>query len=360
MRLPRRFYRSRPTGGRGSAAATKRDILMTGGHGGAMAELILTNGDSAAELLREAGRQATILPWRDVLHEGPIAVDLAASTVGRVDYLARRFRIPAKEIAAGFAERDAIVCGHREFETVELWFEHDLFDQLQLLQILAFFAGEAARGGLVLVQADDFLGRQRADTILRFAEAARPVTRVDLDLAALVWAELAAPSPEAIPARAATANAPLPFLAPALRRFLEELPAPVSGLSRTEQVTLEAIRDGMTGPGDLFREALRQEEAAFMGDWSFFRILDDLASCDVPLIAGLAAPPAEGEDDMERFAGAVLELTMAGEDVIGGEEDHVVLSGIDRWWGGTRLLGRAVWRWDRTAMRLVSPGASGA
>ena len=96
-----------------------------------------------------------------------------------------------------------------------------------------------------------------------------------------------------------------------------------------------------------------------MGDWSFFRLLDDLACCDVPLIAGLAPAPI-GEADAERFHDAELELTMAGEAVLAGEEDHVELSGLDRWWAGTHLTGHSVWRWDRDAASLVPPGASGA
>ncbi len=52
---------------------------------------------------------------------------------------------------------------------------------------------------------------------------------------------------------------------------------------------------------------------------------------------------------MQRFHEAELELTMAGEDVLAGEEDHVELSGLDRWWAGTRLSGRSVWRYDREA-----------
>jgi len=87
---------------------------------------------------------------------------------------------------------------------------------------------------------------------------------------------------------------------------------------------------------------------------SFFRLLDDLASCDVPLIAGLA-PPGDGEDDAERLADARLELTAAGEKVLAGDNDHVALSGLDRWWAGTRLEGRLVWRYDRAETKLVPP-----
>ena len=344
-------------GGRGGISRGARDIAIRSGNcPGAMAELILTNGDSAAELLRQAGRVATIMPWRDVLHEGPIvAGKLEAISAERVAYLARRFRIDRREIEEEFAERDALMRAHSDFESIELWFEHDLYDQLQLVQILAFFAEEKRTDGLTLVQADDFLGAQRPDTILRFGEQARPITQADIDLAAGVWADLAAPSPERVAARIETLDARLPFLKLALRRFLEELPAPASGLGRTEQAILAQISEGTIAPVRLFHEVIMQEEAAFMGDWSFFHILDDLASCDVPLIAGLA-PSMASETDTARFQEAELELTMAGEDVLAGEDDHVAMSGLDRWWAGTRHLGREVWRYDRGAAKLVAPG----
>lgn len=34
--------------------------------------LHVTNGDIAAELLRASGLAGTVLPWRDILHDGPV------------------------------------------------------------------------------------------------------------------------------------------------------------------------------------------------------------------------------------------------------------------------------------------------
>jgi len=323
-----------------------------------MADLIITNGDSAAELLAAAGREGTILPWRDVLHEGPVvAGPLAVCSAERVAYLSRRFRLPVAEVADTFAERDGIVQAHAAFDRIELWFEHDLYDQLQLMQVLAFFADAGRSDGVTLVQADDFLGAQTAGTILRFAErGGHDISGADLATARGVWTDITAPTPEAIAARVARPHPGFPFLVPALHRFLQELPAPGSGLGRTEQTALDGIETGTTQPPRLFQQTILQEEAAFMGDWSFFHLLDDLAFCEVPLIAGLAPPATAEIDDAARFRDVHLEMTMAGEDVLAGEEDHLALNGLDRWWGGTRLTGRDVWRYDRAAHVLVPPG----
>jgi hypothetical protein len=326
-----------------------------------MADLILTNGDSAADLLTAAGKPGTIVPWRDVLHEGPIVGGTPEEcSAVRAEYLARRFGLDVEAVAADFAERDRLLRAHATFPTVELWFEHDLYDQLQLVQILAFFATEPERDGLVLVQADDFLGVQMAETVLRFAGAARSIGRADLDLAAGVWAALAEPTPEAVTRLSPAPPPAFPFLVPALRRFLEELPAPGSGLTRTEAAALETISDGVRSPRELFSTVLGQEEAAFMGDASFFNLLDDLATCAVPLITGLRRRSHNTEDELQRLRDARLELTLAGEEVLAGEDDHVAINGIDRWWAGTHLRGRDVWRYDQEAMALVPPGASGA
>jgi hypothetical protein len=320
-----------------------------------MADLIITNGDSAADLLAEAGVRALILPWRDVLHEGPIvARPLEACSVERVNYLASRFRIPRDEVAEGFAERDGIMRRNAAFDRIELWFEHDLFDQLQLVQVLACLDRHE---GVTLVQADDFLGAQKPDTILRFAERVRQIEPADLELAARVWSAIASPTPQRVAAEVERLDGRLPFLKPALRRFLQELPSPGSGLGRTEAAILDGITVGTTSAPRLFQEVLIEEEAAFMGDASFFHLVDDLAFCDVPLISGIDEPAAP-EAEAERYRSASLTLTIAGEEVANGDEDHVALSGLDRWWGGTRLLGSDVWRYDRAAGNLVAPDAA--
>ena len=166
------------------------------------------------------------------------------------------------------------------------------------------------------------------------------------------------PTPEAIVGRLDERDSPLPFAEPALRRFLEELPAPRTGLSRSETFALAGLREGRTRAGELFQALLASEEAPFMGDWSFFRLLDDLAFAAAPLISGLD-PPSD-ELDTKRYLRAALSLTPTGEAVLRGEADHVVLNGLGRWWARTPLMGRSVWRYDRDEMELVPPHASGS
>ncbi|HET9273639.1 MAG TPA: hypothetical protein VFO09_05170, partial [Methyloceanibacter sp.] len=53
-------------------------------------DLVITNGDAAGELLRRTLQGAEILPWRDVLYEGPVPLTetLEDLTAIRAEYLA--------------------------------------------------------------------------------------------------------------------------------------------------------------------------------------------------------------------------------------------------------------------------------
>ncbi len=329
------------------------------GRGESMTDLIITNGDAAAELLAAAGLPGRLLPWRDVLHEGPLVRTAGIEELSnyRASYLAERFGLPYAEVRADFVARDAVLRAHALFDRVAIWVEHDLYDQLQLMQVLAALGEVGRTSDIVLVQADDFLGAQRPETVLRFADRAVPVGAEILQSATAVWAALTAPTPTAVAARAAQPPAGLPHLRPALVRLLEELPAPGTGLSRTETAILTAVARYRMAARDLFGLVTETEEAAFMGDWSLYRTLDDLAGGGEPLVEGPAGPyPCRGSAEaVAAYLATPLAPTALGRRVLGGGADRVAVNGLDRWWGGTRLAGHATWRFDRAARRLVPP-----
>jgi len=121
-------------------------------------DLVITNGDAAGEVLRRTLPSAEVLPWRDVLHEGPVPFTdtLAELTPVRIEYLAGAGGGDLGAIEYELAARDRGLVMSAEFDRVVLWFEHDLYDQLQLLQILDWFAAHPrTEGTLLLVQAED-------------------------------------------------------------------------------------------------------------------------------------------------------------------------------------------------------------
>jgi hypothetical protein len=132
--------------------------------------LHLTNGDLAAGRISAAGLPGDVLPWRDVLHEGPVpaGLDDDALRAARAEFLGGG-AWSRDSVLRGLRERDARLGAASAEDEVVLWFEPDLYDQLQLVQILDLFAKERLEG-LFLVQADDYLGQQEPEGIARLAQ----------------------------------------------------------------------------------------------------------------------------------------------------------------------------------------------
>jgi hypothetical protein len=304
--------------------------------------LHITNGDAAAGVIRELGLHGDVLPWRDVLHEGPVPAPATLDSLRplRARFLAGPEPGSAVETARELEARDRRLGASGKDEEVVLWFEHDLYDQLQLLQLLDWFATHRGPQRITLAQSDDYLGCMDAARLRSLWERRTDATDAQLDTARRAWAAFAAPDPQPLQALASTAVA-LPYLRSALIRHLEEFPAVDTGLSRTERQILETLVVGSWPLDELFPAAhLEREDPFFLGDRTFFDIVDVLAAGDTPLV-GLDAGRAW--------------LTDAGREVLGGRMDRVEALGIDRWRGGVHLKGRRVpFRWDPRARRIVT------
>ncbi|HET6764604.1 MAG TPA: hypothetical protein VFH27_13060 [Longimicrobiaceae bacterium] len=323
--------------------------------------LHVTNGDAAVAALRAGGITGPMLPWRDVLHDGPVPAGLTLPQLSdvRARFIAGEGWGAVEEVAAGFRERDATLSAFDRHSEVVLWFEHDLYDQLQLIQALDFLHAQPAAAGtrLSLVNPAEYLGMAAPDRIAQLFRERRPVTAAQLAAGAAAWAAFRSPDPRAIEAAIEGDAGDLPHLAAALRRHTRQFPSVRNGLSLSEQYALEAIDAGATVVKDAYVAAHHHREDPFwMGDSTFVAQLVDLAGGPHPLVAWADGTPITQADDNADVISRAVALTDAGRDVMHGRADRVRLNGIDRWLGGVHLDGdHARWRWDEAAGRITGP-----
>jgi len=320
--------------------------------------LHITNGDCAASKLREfIGDEVGIAA--DVLHDGP-APDVSDEEWYRLraGFLADG-PDRAAEIRHELASWDQRIDQAPPEDEIVLWFEHDLFDQLNLIRTLeriGRLGRQPLRASLICI--DRFpgverfvgLGQLSAPQLETLVDMRQPVTSPQIELARRAWSAFRAPDPSALLVLANERQLPLPFLADALRRFLAEYPSTTTGLSTTRRYLLEALDERPLEADKLFRRTQDREDRPFMGDWGFFDIIRSLSTAPVPL---LRIHPASAT---RQLRGHEVSLTAAGLDVLRGDADAIALNGIDEWRGGVRLGGRdrSPWRWDPARETLVS------
>ena len=305
--------------------------------------LHVTNGDSTVAIMERARLGGETVPWRDVLHEGPVpALPRAELRRVRAEHLATLGPTGAAEVEAGLRARDerldtAIADG----EPVVLWFEHDLYDQLQLIQVLSALHDRPEHVELICVGSfpgrPGFagLGELDAEELASLWPVRTAVTPEHVHIARAAWDAVRGEDPRALARVAASPDERLPYLAPALRRLLEELPGTRDGLARTERQLLEGVAAGARTREQAFLAGMAAEEAPFLGDTIAFDRLAELA----PLVTS-----------------GTLELTDSGRAVLDGRADRVELLGFDRWIGGLHVRAEGpLWRWDRERAVVAGP-----
>jgi hypothetical protein len=333
-----------------------------------LAALHVTNGDCTVPALRGTGLAERILVWRDALHEGPVPSvpddelrRVRAAFLAADDPLVDEDGAQAerRDALGALEERDAALAAARDGEYV-LWFEADLYDQLQLVQILARLRGLAVPPDrITLLCIGEYpgiahfggLGQLDASQLRVLPElVAAPLTPAALAHAERAWAAFRAPEPTELEAIARTPSGELRFLAEAFDRLGREFPSTRDGLSLGERRVLAAVAGGAPTAGAAFVRASAREARPYLGDLWCFRAIARLVHAPTPLLA-LADPAARIGPE------TALAVTDPGRRVLRAELDHVALNGIDRWLGGVHLAGaEAAWRWDE-GMEAVTEAA---
>ena len=318
------------------------------------AMLHLTNGTAVIPLMREAGVGGRVVPWNDVLHEGPVPIGLnpAAMRDRRADFLASCGWGSAEAIARDLAARDAALADLTDVDEVTLWLEHDLYDQLQLLQILDRLPLDGTPR-VSAVPDDEYLGMLPAARLRDLYAARRDVTSAERLAARDAWTAFRSPDPRAIVDVLPRVDL-LRHLGPALERHLQQFPSMANGLSRTEQQALEVVGQGVTQLRDVYTASHHNREpAVFMGDTAFAAHLEHLARGSRPLLHMTQGPSKAAGSSRRLTIDDQVALTDDGRRVLEGELDRVRACGINRWLGGVELSGTGpVWRWDQEREKL--------
>jgi hypothetical protein len=359
--------------------------------------LHITNGDAAGDMLGEIyGPDDEILCWRDVLHDGPLTLaPLEVHRRRRARFLADTLGAlgdkslgdaPYDRIHADLLARDRIMADLKHYDAVTLWFEHDLYDQLQIAEILHRLAGlKQPLQELSLICINDHpevphfhgLGNLNPSQLADLYPSRQPLGERQLASGRRIWQALCATDPQSLPALAAAAYDGLPFMSDALRRYCQEFPSRHDGLTRTQSLLIESVgapltdlpelqrhlqqqaetgrlpagqsaesryREVMNGPlrfGRIFLSLQSREPAPFMGDLWVRKELTALCEAPTPYLNAIPE-----DDDPLLGRETTYSLTLAGQQAFSGKIHWADVNGYDLWRGGVHLCDERVWYWD--------------
>ena len=318
--------------------------------------LHIHNGDSTAGTLREFGFSGEHKAFQEVLMEGPAPGGLSPDEwlAVRSRFLAEAYDGKLEICEKDLREQQAWLGKFSENDETILWFEHDLFCQMNLIYLLDWFAKQpkgTARLSLICVDkfpgVEDFrgLGQLTGEQLASLFDKRHEVSDAELYVAGRAWAAYSSTNPGQIEQLIADDTSAMPFLAQALRLHLMRFPSMKNGLGRVENTVLEMISSGAIVFKSLFPRFAQTQPVYGMGDSQFWSVLKRLSEGSDPLIE-ITEAAGQTEHKSNRHLDASLEITGAGRAVLAGERDFIEANGIDLWLGGVHLLTESIWRWD--------------
>ncbi|MDM0034190.1 DUF1835 domain-containing protein [Variovorax sp. J22P271] len=305
-------------------------------------------GNDIAHALQRAGFRGAFHMFADPLCMGPVP-DLPAPAFVelRSAFVSDAFGLPIDEARRRMRAEYGALARLPAAKHAVLWCDADAYDQLFLIAVLAGL--ETPPETLELIEVDRMPGVERfigigqlaPDLLASLWPRRRPLGADALALARAAWKAYRAPSPQTWADIAHAETPPLPLLAPALRRQLQELPALRDGLSLSERLVLQIVGEfDRPAFGQVFADSHgRREPLPFLGDMMFHALVRPLIDAPEPLLR---------EFDVELdWPERPLELTALGRRVLAGEAYWLDHARSGRWIGGVHVEpGRPHWALD--------------
>ncbi|MBN9288641.1 MAG: hypothetical protein BGO43_09025 [Gammaproteobacteria bacterium 39-13] len=325
-------------------------------------KLHITNGDNAAELIEQSYPEAEVIAWRDVLHEGPVpSLPLRELNKVRAQYLAEKgygdYQIILNDAISNLHKLE----DYRHYDEIILWFEHDLYDQLQLIQVLHWFSTKSlSKTHLSFININQFagvspfygFGQLSVDQMSSLFPHRQPITSLHLELGKMAWEAFTNKNPQSLVLLLETDLSLLPFLKNAMIRHLQEFPSSKNGLNRTEQFILTSLKRESKRLSDIFWQLPVDEGTYYMGlgdisFWSIVKRLDGHKNALLHLDNVEQIKNSNHHLDLHHVNARITDL---GRKILTQQADWIDINGIDRWLGGAHLTSHHHWRWNENEL----------
>lgn len=305
-----------------------------------MRYLHVLNGDATREVFDHSGIPGDKVVWREMLCEGktPATRNMELFFEERAAYLQQQYGIDStsylRDLPETFQQLDAAA----GYDEVVLWFEFDLFCQINLVFVLNYLRQSGmALPPLSIVQLDehpdvpDFrgMGMLKPEHLPPLFEKRTRLQPDDLQLAQQVWEAYSQETPQALEALSQRSSRNLPYLGKALQAHLQRLPAVANGLNAVEHFFLDRLTLGKLREQALYYQFWNEMKIYGFGDFQLDVYIQRLQRAGV----------VERENQL-------LSITSLGREVLAGEQNYLSFASQENVWLGGIPLAHTPWRWD--------------
>lgn len=250
--------------------------------------LHITNGDYTTDNLQKLNIQGEIITWREMLCEGKTVTEVGSEAFWktRFDFLQTSYKISKKKFIDFTLKEYRNLCQQKKQDEIVLWFDHDLFCQINMLAVISWLKRYRAGRKITLVQGGNLTKNKKQKTIASLTPNQLTnlytkrveLTKDDIEYADYIWQLYCSDSP----LRLETVHkfnpmSPFSHLEKAIKAHLLRFPSIENGLNAVENNILATATDTDFKSKTAFVTSLLETQKIYgFGDIQYTNKLNDL------------------------------------------------------------------------------------
>ena len=207
-------------------------------------QLHITNGDSFTERLKSLDIPGDIITWREMLCEGKTESNVGSESFWktRFEFLSKNYKVTKTWFVEKTLKEYRSLCNHKQQDQIILWFEYDLFCQINMLAVISWLKSYRRHAEISLVcsgdedESDRLYGlNELSDEQLHRLYGNRvALTQDDIEYADYVWQLYCSDNPIRLEHLSDFENYQFDYLSDAIKAHLQRFPSIKNGLNAVE------------------------------------------------------------------------------------------------------------------------------
>lgn len=250
--------------------------------------LHITNGDSTTNYLKSLQFEGEFITWREMLCEGKTSIDVGSEDFWktRFEFLKSSYKVTKKTFIDFTLKEYRNLCQKKDQQEIVLWFEHDLFCQINMIAIVSWIKRFKKGEKVSLICSGDVKGSKKRlglcelnkTQIQQHYKNRVELTQDDIEYADYIWQLYCSDSP----LRLETVHkfnpmSPFNYLSEAIEMHLKRFPSIENGLNSVENYIVQtAHKTNPTSKHQLVGNLLSNQEVYGFGDLQYFQKIEKL------------------------------------------------------------------------------------
>ena len=249
--------------------------------------LHITNGDSFTSRLESLQLKGDIITWREMLCEGKTLCSVGSESFWktRFEFLNKNYKITKSWFIEKTLKEYRSLCNHKQQDQIVLWFEYDLFCQINMLAVLSWLKTHRRHAEISLVcsgnedETDKMYGLNELsnEKLMALYEKRTVLSQDDIEYADYIWQLYCSDNPIRLENQIANNDFQFEYLSDALKTHLKRFPTIKNGLNELENHVLQVASElKPKSKTALMQELVSNQGFYGFGDTQYERIVTSL------------------------------------------------------------------------------------